>query len=64
MPVVGIKLYVPAVVNDCDPVGNTGVTPLLAELAALVPIEFVAVTVNEYDVPDVNPGIDIKPEPD
>jgi hypothetical protein len=61
---VGIKLNVPAVVNDCDPGGATGVTPLLTALFAPAPAAFVAVTVNEYDVPVVNPGIDIKPEPD
>jgi hypothetical protein len=61
---VGIKLYVPAVVNDCDPDGGKGVTLLLTALFALLPTELVAVTVNEYDVPVVNPGIDIKPEPD
>jgi hypothetical protein len=37
---------------------------LLAELAALVPIEFVAVTVNVYAVFAVRPEILIVPEPD
>jgi hypothetical protein len=45
-PQVGIKLYVPAVVYDVELGVTTGVTLLLAELAALVPAEFVAVTVN------------------
>jgi len=38
-------------------------TDELAELAALVPAEFVAVTVNVYVVPAVNPVIEIVPEP-
>jgi hypothetical protein len=40
------------------------VIELLAELAALVPTELVAVTVNVYDVPDVKPLTVIVPEPD
>jgi hypothetical protein len=36
-------------------VGSTGVTELLAELAALVPIALAAVTVKVYAVPFVNP---------
>jgi len=36
---------------------------LLAALATEVPIEFVAVTVNVYDVAAVNPVTDIVPEP-
>jgi hypothetical protein len=45
-PVVGIKLYVPEVMYDVELGGATGVTLLLALLAAPVPAEFVAVTVN------------------
>jgi hypothetical protein len=36
---------------------------LLAALAALVPTEFVAVTVNVYAVLEVSPEIEIVPEP-
>jgi len=45
-PAVGIKLYEPDVVYTFDPGGAAGVTLLLAILAAPVPAEFVAVTVN------------------
>jgi hypothetical protein len=37
---------------------------LLAELGTLVPFAFVAVTVNVYTVPAVNPETVIVPEPD
>jgi hypothetical protein len=37
---------------------------LLAALGALVPIAFVAVTVNVYVVPEVRPDTLIVPEPD
>jgi hypothetical protein len=45
---------VPAVYS-CAP-AVTGVTELLAELAGLVPAIFVAVTVNVYVVPPINPS--------
>jgi hypothetical protein len=53
-PVVGIKLYVPADVYDEEP-GVIYVMALLTALLAPVPAEFVAVTVNVYAVPAVNP---------
>jgi hypothetical protein len=60
---IGIKLYVPAVVYNCDPGVTAGVTLLLVALLALVPTEFVAVTMNVYCVPAVNPVTAIVPEP-
>jgi hypothetical protein len=53
-PVVGIKLYVPADVYDVE-AGVIYVMALLTALLAPVPAEFVAVTVNVYAVPAVNP---------
>jgi hypothetical protein len=43
--------------------GSTGVTLLLAALGALVPAEFVAVTVNVYEVFVVKPVTLIVPDP-
>jgi hypothetical protein len=58
-----MKLYEPAVVYNCEPGGATGVALLLIALLALVPTEFVAVMVNVYGVPVVNPDTVIVPEP-
>jgi hypothetical protein len=60
---VGIKLYVPAVAYVVELGVTTGVTLLLTALLALAPAEFVAVTVNVYVVPAVNPVTSIVPEP-
>jgi hypothetical protein len=46
-----------------DEGGERVVVALLAALAALVPAEFVAVTVNVYEVPLDNPETVIVPEP-
>jgi hypothetical protein len=62
-PAGATQLYEPGVVYICEPIGGGGVTLLLAELAELVPTEFVAVTVNVYAVPIVNPDTVIVPEP-
>jgi hypothetical protein len=48
--------YDPGTVNDCDPGVGLINTLLLAELAALVPMLFVAVSVNVYVLLYVNPG--------
>jgi hypothetical protein len=56
-------VYDPEVVYNCEPFGSNGVILLLALLAELVPTELVAVTVNVYAVPRVNPGTLIVPLP-
>jgi hypothetical protein len=53
---------VPGVVNDWQVTGKV-VIELLAELAALCPAEFVALTVNVYAVFAVKPLTVIVPEP-
>jgi hypothetical protein len=51
------------VVYSCCPGVTVVVIELLEALAALVPAEFVAVTVNVYEVTAVNPVTVIVPEP-
>jgi hypothetical protein len=60
VPVVPDLVGVPIV---GAPGAVNGVMLLLALLAELVPTELVAVTVNVYAVPRVNPGTLIVPEP-
>ena len=62
-PAGATHVYVPGVVYCCCPVIGRGVTLLDAALAALVPTELVAVTVNVYAVLVVKPETVIVPEP-
>ena len=58
-PAGATQVYEPTVVYDCDPGGAGVVIELLVALADPVPTEFVAVTVNVYAVPVVNPVTNI-----